>query len=400
MNIEAMLVGAAIGAILVGTAGGIYALAIGIRQLADKDLFVTFVEEGTAKAFVLNGQFQKMEMSLKDHCFVSDLNENLRNSPEFPQYLADHLPGLSEEVDERRRQAQELNHPWLILKPEIRDLPKPIDSPAHSLFGGIKWVGIYPFSQIHTYDFTWSRIKQLKEGERSPEQIAQTKMEDQLKIYVKTSDKNLDYILIRDYTYAGIVKGAETKGGIPVDILFVLTLQIENPYKALFGVNDWLNTILDQMGARLRDHVGKYTYELIIGKDFDHNELLKDLANRLFIIRKEYGAYIKLVQTMSIEPGSELSTTFRDATTRKQIAEIDAEVVRIGATAERERLEKEYEMIGRFPHGPAIKTAEAIRDSKLTTLVTGSANVLPSIDVTGRSSPATPPSNNTNGDQR
>src|SRR3989344_3852751 len=109
-----------------------YLTALLIRKLAERNLFWTFVEEGTAKAIIVNGRFTFCVMSFSGHMFASD-------SPNPPEIQADG---------------------WDIV---------PFDQSAHHrrylpLLRNIRWIGLPTFSDAYIYGFSWTSLEEELEN--------------------------------------------------------------------------------------------------------------------------------------------------------------------------------------------------------------------------------------------
>lgn len=84
------------------------------------------------------------------------------------------------------------------------------------LFGGLRFVGWYPLDYIYRYWFEWTGLR--------PDGVTPLPHDPEL----------LDYIMLKQDVYFGETKEAEDLERLPLDVSFVLTIRITNPYKALF----------------------------------------------------------------------------------------------------------------------------------------------------------------------
>jgi len=149
-------------------------------------LFVRFtrVDEGTAKALMVFGEFSKMVFRWKNHWM--DIEGNIRKAGE-----------KSEEGSEKK----EKNKSW-----------------DQKIFGGLI-VYFWPFQRIHRYKHRWTDIR-----------LRQAEME------VEFHEEDLDHVLLKPAVYAFTLTAVETQPPerVPVDVLVLVTLRIQNPYLFLF----------------------------------------------------------------------------------------------------------------------------------------------------------------------
>ena len=80
-------------------------------------------------------------------------------------------------------------------------------------------------------------------------------------------DETVDSIFIRDTVYYGKVEGAETTDNTPVDVEYLLTVRVTNPYKALFRIHRWLEAVLDLTSQRGRQYVGTRSYKELVAEE-------------------------------------------------------------------------------------------------------------------------------------
>jgi regulator of protease activity HflC (stomatin/prohibitin superfamily) len=167
----------------------------------------TFVKEGTAKVIVRWGAFKKVVMAWDGY----ELNEDWDVNVIEPQ---------------RRRQRR------------------------RPLFGGLRFVGIWPFDRVFRYKFRWRDI-QLEKGEEK----------------VIPHEEVIDYILLRPDVYYTDIKDAETKPPerIPLTVQWLVTIRVINPYKALFKApSNWNENVMSRLNSLFRDFVAHYSADQIL----------------------------------------------------------------------------------------------------------------------------------------
>lgn len=304
---EKFLLGLEIGGIFLGIIAVLAGIIAAIYTLAKNDLFWTFAEEGTARAIMKFDGFHKFVMQY----------ENCK---------------LNEET-------------WDIV------VCGPNEPKKRNLFGGLKWIGIPGIKSVYKYRFTWATVKAQKEEMEQVERRTET----------------IKHIFVKDYVYLGEIKGAETKSLVPLDINFLITTRVINPYKALFRVHDWVNVITSRIEAYFRQFVSREEYDdLIARKQQMGGEIMKALEdtgilgdNGRFLI--DYGIKVKNIEMRTIDLAGENKKITQEAATKQWVAEKQKAQITTLADAEVERLEKVYKKIQSFGEdGLVIRTLESI----------------------------------------
>jgi len=154
--------------------------------LAPKNIFFTFMKEGTARIVVTgDGAVSKVLIQWKDHVLDSEGN--------------------------------------VVFKKQIFNI-------IRYLFGGLRYVGLWPLKKIYYYYFSWTAVTQSEEGKKGEKHHEKEK---------------LFHILLKNDMYHLKVSGLETLDrttGAAAEFYF--TFRVVNPYKALFVIQDWLSTVL------------------------------------------------------------------------------------------------------------------------------------------------------------
>ncbi len=254
--------------ILVGLIGlGYVGLPLWAYLLAPTNLFFTFVNEGTAKVVMRGGKFQRVIIALKGH------------------YLNDNGDVVKSGDPEKLRWFERIS--------------------------GAYWVGIPPFFRVHTYGFLWTTLSKEEVGGEIVEKPKQRE------------EKEMDNVFIKDRVYLGYIFSAETKEGMPVDIRYLITLRVVNPYKALFLVHRWLEATLDLVSQSGRQYVGRRTYQQLISKETADPKKgfsggISTLENQIL---KNYGVFFVKAEIHSVEPAGTAAEKYREASIRAYLAE-------------------------------------------------------------------------------
>ena len=342
--------GAGIGLVIVTIALLLSLFYLTLLLLAKNNLFFTYVEEGRAKAVMEYGEFHKMVMVYKDHYF-------------------DQL-GFVRHVSEEGKIAKIAN--GRVDEKSILDdkhYKIELEKPKSFLPKGIKWIGNPFVYSVHSYTFRWDSLRQevLESGA----------------IIQKTihHDEKIDYIIVQDDVYVTVVKEAETKQMVPLDILAVLTIRVVNPYKALFRTQEWLEQTTNLITPAIRSFVGNKEYEDLTTEMKEGGQTQK-AAEQGFLtesrmdeeIQEDYGVRIKKVGFIRIDPSGARALKYVAAASKKYEAQKKAESIEVLADAEEGRIRKVYQAVQDFgPTGTSIRGAEAIEKSSQT----GKSTIIP-----------------------
>jgi len=127
----------------------------------------------------------------------------------------------------------------------------------------------------------------------------------------------------------------------------VLTIQVENPYKSLFKVHNWLATVFGRVAPEIRDVIAQSDYKVLnsnlddVAKQVKVNIAKEDgtRENILQIVREAYGTNVLDVKILTIDPPEDL----REATLLEFRAEQNKKRIEIEAEAEKNKRIKEAE---------------------------------------------------------
>ena len=261
-------------------------------------------------------------------------------------------------------------------------------------FRGIYWIGLPP-RRVRDYRFTWTSREQ-KPGVGG----ATTNI-------LVTTEKRIVSILLREDMYAFQLDSANTKSLMVLDIIFVFRAQVINPYKALFNVEHWLETVVNRISQSARTFVASLSTEEINAltqmiedakdpkKTTAKQITLDDIFQKLIgDFEKVYGVKTWDFMPVGIDPSTEASKRARDAQTEVFVARREAEAVVIRADAEQTRIEKVYGTINSYKErGTTIRWSEAVQEAGLQTLA--GTGVVPAININAQ----TPPSTSGGGDE-
>lgn len=301
--------------VLMGIIGGlVVSFPFWLRWLGENDIFVTYVPEGRAMAVVRGKKFVRTIMSWT--------GKTIDNSGDI--------------ID-----SQQLQKNWLLD------------------FFGLQWVGLWPWFSIYSYKFPFTTVDENGE--------------------IKTrSNEVTKYVYLTDYVYFVRVKEAETSENFPVQMGLLLTVRVENPYKALFRVANWLGTLSDLVAADTRDFIGSKTFEELItrGETETQRELFARLNKTIRSVKRQYGVKVERVDIHSVDPAGEHAEKLREVATKKYVAEREAEALEALGDGRRRAIEKEASALGSDEAKMALqaRVAEEMARGGRTVVMSGKQN--------------------------
>lgn len=282
-----------------------------VLMLARMNIFFTLVEEGSAKAIMRLGGFERVIMQFKDRGIAKG-GEKIKTA-------------TGEEI--------------------IAERGDVIEGADYHLFGGFRFLGIPLIHYLYNYSFRWATIR-AQTGE-----------------IIKREEK-IDFILVKDDVYVAETKSAESRGMVPLDITLLITARCVNPYKALFRAQDWMEMIINRSEAIFREYAASDNYEnLIRKKQKAGGEIFKKLSKTglIEIFKKEYGIEIRAIEMRDINPAGANKQLFEEKATKQWVAQQEAKMIATLAEAEKGRIETVYQTIKKFGDlGQAIRFMESI----------------------------------------
>ncbi len=305
---------------------------------ARRNLFFTFVPEGRAKIVVRGDQFDKVLMQWEGYVFDDDGNVVPTNKWVKKGEVLDVVEVLDRENGEVK----------------IKRRRKPITgakiypSKKKKCLGGLRFYGLWPLEDIYLYDFAWTNVLQDGTVQKHPKQT-------------------IDYVLLKVDVYWARVQKAEDSQMLPLDVELVLTIRVVNPYKTLFRVQNWLETVINRTEPAVRDVITEDTYEKWISEKEDLADRIisdKETQELLKELRSSFGVEVMAIEVRSINPTTAELDEARKATLKKYFAEKERDRITVEADAERRRLKAVYKTIQQFGDlGKLVRVLEALEKS-------------------------------------
>ena len=239
---ETML-GVMLGLLVVGTVG----LAFLVYFVAQYKKFFTAPREGTAEFVMEGNRVRRMIFVWKGH----------------------HQFGL-DDANAESKKAESAN---------VTVLPNPIIEqyrivPGEPTYGiryylnplncmqrwGIYWVGLWPFIKNYLYDFIWTEERVTDDGKIVPHTRRAIKKGG-------TEEGQTPFVKVNDTNYFFVANDVKTTDGVPLKFILLVTVRVENPYKALFSGADWLERAGGAINNMTMRCVGVRSYEQVTANE-------------------------------------------------------------------------------------------------------------------------------------
>lgn len=270
--------------------GIVIGIAIGVVFLR-----FTIVKEGTAKAVMKLGKFDKTIFQWEGHWMDEDWSIWREGEEEAPK---------REEKEKKVR---------------------------GRILGGLWLYGVWPIHKTHKYRLRWADLHRVEEKEGTIEKA-------------QFHDEELDHILLKPAVYWTKVFGAETipPERIPVDVGVLVTMRVFNPYRFLFVAPPTpIEDILARIDALMRERNAHLTVDELLlvraeilwdgwkiereGKEIEisalkEEKLIKETLDKWGVKVAEKGVDIK-----KIDPPPKYS----EALARRRELELEAEAKRV-----------------------------------------------------------------------
>jgi regulator of protease activity HflC (stomatin/prohibitin superfamily) len=203
-----------------------------MTTLADRQVLVAFCEEGTVKSVTRGRAFSHQFMNWKSYHL---------NDPRKPWF------------DKEKPQ-------WQILRHSDTDDSEYDDRPWFMKTPGVHWVGWPPFMKAYWYRFSWSEMRSV--GNKGEEEVWHRNGND-------GRGEPTDFVYAKAFSYVHVIKNVEIKDGFPVDLTYVVTVKIENAYRALFRGEDWLKLMFAAADREARDFAGARHFQELLSEKPD-----------------------------------------------------------------------------------------------------------------------------------
>jgi len=273
-----------------------------IKEMAKKDFIFTLVKEGTAKAIMGSGDsgFQRFLWEFKGY---------------------------------------KLDDEWNVLN----DTDQPNNKRLKQFLGlsGVYFLGIPGLHSVHKYKFRWNSLKQAPDSTTK----------EAGGIYFTSHDEELDYIILQQDVYYARIESAEDKNMVPLNFDVTLPIRINNPYKALFVAQEWLEMTWGIVLPALRRFVAKQEWGDLSQRIQDkEKDFIKDIIQEFNNLDNSFGVEIASdkFRIIRISPAGKRAEMYEAAATKQYEAEQKAKEIKVLAEAERDRIDKVYGKIEEF----------------------------------------------------
>ena len=246
---------------------------------APKGIFAFFLEEGYAKIIMEGDSFHDVHMKMRGKYLSTDFD------------VVDEGSGLPRKA-----------------------------GPSINIFGMVPL--LWPFHKVYTYEQQWVKFNRGVKQERK---------------------EVLDHVMTKPYTYGVESFDAETIGKIPFRLKIAIEAAVTNPYKAIFRISKWNDSMTTWVEGAIRDFVSMFTYEEMQSRTKSSVSLSEELRDyvqlKLKDTLKDYGVVITNLTVIDIkcaDPEYEEDTKAKTREERKK----EAAIVRAEADAEKEAISR------------------------------------------------------------
>jgi hypothetical protein len=275
----------------------------------------TFNYEGTAKIVTRGGAFWKVLLQYEGH----DLDEK----------------GYVVEIEPREEDA---------LLPRRKTFRQRL----RQFFGGLRCYGPWPLADILIYKMQWWGVNGKGEVDFHPPEM-------------------LDFVLVRPDLYWGEIPEAKDKNLLSLRIDFIITLQVVNPRKALFDIQNYLEAVMERLKAAIWNKVTNSSYEELV---VDRQAAAKLIYEGIEDLRKEfiddYGVKLVSLDIKNIDPPED----YDKQTMAAYIAEQEATRIERLAEARAKEITLVNDAIEKYGDlGITIRALQALEESPLAASV-------------------------------
>lgn len=236
---------------------------------------------------------------------------------------------------------------------------------------GVVWVGFFKKFYLSPVEYL-SVDKETEKGK--------TKFTIVDKSRNKSSDDPFYYY---QYIMAAVAEGVEIQDNVKIDMAFLFTVRLVNPYKALFLAGKFPVRATTAVEEKAKEFVRDLTFEQVRQKQQDDSEngIREAIYKANKELRESFGLEIADLEywKFDLTPGSpEVAKALEQLAVNKHNAEAavaKAEEIRTLAGAEADKIRLRYQALAGMPGAAQFALADAIREAEPTTVVLGQAAI-------------------------
>jgi hypothetical protein len=276
--------------------------------LASFDICFTFGIEGAAKAVMRGGVCDRILMWWRGHYL---------NQPGLRGYNP--LIRTGEVLRSNKPDSRASQYAWWQLHWKFLELL------------GIYWYGLWPFKKIYNHEFEWVEQEIGEDGKPKP----------------KHRKEFTDFIYVKNFPYWVKLPGVEDATNEPLNLDYLLTVHINNPYWALFMTDDWLKRTTADSNNCGKIYVGSHTFNQIKTESSAVGQVTSDFATVMCGLstnlvtepgtggtRRSYGVTINGAALVSATPAGIVQEKVQQALVAKRLAELNADATVAAAEGE------------------------------------------------------------------
>jgi len=292
-----------------------------LQWLAQENILVTTVKEGTVKA-IMRGK------SL-DHFVMSFSGYHLNDPKKVEWYNSCSLPAKGDPKNTfcewdvvyhgEENDSKYDDRSWLLKKL------------------GLYWVGLPWAMNVYVYQFEWNETFIDKDGKEQ----------------VLPRAEATDFIYVADFTYTIVTEAAETKDRLSTEELTLVTIAIRNPYRALFSGENWMRRVDAAINRLVRSFVGSKDFQDL--KSPEGKEKSLELSTQIIYLTKclpddtdenlpnglkgRYGVEIRTADLQIIELSGDAKEREQTAVMQEYVATQEARAIVLKGEAEAKVIE-------------------------------------------------------------
>lgn len=185
---------------------------------------------------------------------------------------------------------------------------------------GAVFTGIYPFQRVYEYELERTEVKRDEEAPG----------DSNLVLIVKNDIS--DHFRTRQFLYPMHITAAETNDKIPLDIVGVAEMQVENPHLAAYGTDRWDQAVINLVTDAITSKTKQMTVDqaLTAGNESDARQI-NEAVESIQADQLECGIQINAFRILEINPV--LSEAAKEKLQAEALAKQQAKATRVDGQA-------------------------------------------------------------------
>jgi hypothetical protein len=161
---------------------------------------------------------------------------------------------------------------------------------------GTIFTGIYPFQRVYEYELERTTVQRNEDTT-----VAGQDKGSNLVLIVKRDVS--DHFRTRQFLYPMHITGAETKDKIPLDIVGVAEMQVENPHLAAYGTDRWDQAVINLVTDTITSETKQMTLDqALTAEDATEAQRINRAVSRITQDQLGSGIEINAFRVLEINP--------------------------------------------------------------------------------------------------